>query len=199
MNSCMVNGVEVQIPVTSDSPLETLLQYLRSNLVSNQTYISSLKVNGAEISEGQERDLAQTPLSQLNSIEIFTVHPREVAETTLQNLIEFSDLLEKYCARIGTNPKSQKFYSDFSKLMDGVETLTEGIAVVKKIFNITPKTIPSLDRLEEDLLVILQNLLKLQEQKKSEDLGGLIREGLRENLQNWRDVALPALINSHSC
>ncbi|MBI2712284.1 MAG: hypothetical protein HYX41_05425 [Bdellovibrio sp.] len=199
MNHCVVNGVRIEIPFSESAPLKEVISYVQEKWVPDHTYISSLRVNGSEISEKQERALAQTPYSEFTSIEVFTAHPREIAENTLQNLIEFSDLLEKFCARIGTNSKSSKFYADFSKLMDGIGTLTEGISVVKKIFNITPNSVPHLDGLENNLLSILQELLKLQEAKKTAELGTLIREGLRENIQNWRDVALPALVRSRDC
>lgn len=199
MNHFAVNGIPLDVPFAPETPFQELVSYLKENLVADHAYISSLRVNGTEISENQEKALAKTPCSQFTSVEVFTAHPREVAEDTLQSLIEFSSLLEKFCARIGSQSKNTQFYAEFSKLMDGISTLTEGIAVVKKILNIDPGSVPPLDALETDLLSILQSLLKHQEKKETADLAALIKERLRENLQNWRDVALPALIRSRDC
>jgi hypothetical protein len=196
MNHFAVNGISLDVPFAPETPFQELLTYLKQNLVVDHAYISSLRVNGTEISEHQEKALAMTPCSQFTSVEVFTAHPREIAEETLQSLIEFSGLLEKFCARIGQQAANPKFYMEFSKLMDGISTLTEGIAVIKKTLQIEPHSVPPLDALETDLLSILQEMLAYQEKKKTPELASLIRERLRENLQNWRDVALPALIRS---
>ena len=199
MSLFLVNGVQLNVPLAPETPFQDLLSYLKKSFAPENVLISSLKVNGAEITEPEEKALADIPFSQLKSIEVFTAHPREIADETLQGLLKFSDVLQKLCVRTGQNPSDPRFYNDFSKLLDGITTLTEGITCVKNIMKLEEGSVPALDALEDDLLAILKDLMKHQEQRKADQISVVLRERLSENLVNWKEVAIPALIRSRDC
>lgn len=194
MKDFKINGLDRTPPLPAHESFNSLIEFIHSNLVNENSLISSFKVNGTEITEDDERALATTPLSQIESVEIDFAHPREVAEETLQNLLTFTlqliDLSKKVAAEIG----SQQSDRDFQALLDGIQTFTDTIIQVRKILKIG--IMPSINLLEADLLSILKDLLQTHYSKDITYRVNLLHEYLPENLERWRTSGIPLIIRS---
>lgn len=197
MSYFSVNGIEMRIPIHPEAPFEELLQYLRKSLVTEKALISSVRVNGDELNGNNEANLAQTPISQLKSVEILTAHPREIVEDTLQNLLEFIEFLKHLSLKAADLASQPDFYPEYTRLVDGIATLTDAVTHVKGILKIG--VLQPVQILEADLLSILKDLLSSQKSHQWVYVADLLRNHLFGNLQQWKDVGIPALIRSRDC
>ena len=85
--------------------------------------------------------------------------PREIADDILYQLAEFCEILERLSIRCAECVTETWFISEFTKLIDGISTLVDGLSCAKKVLKLESDGIPSLRGLEKNLLQILQELL----------------------------------------
>src|SRR5437868_2572261 len=111
MNHYLVNGIEKDLAETVQN-LSELIHQIRKAHTTETTLISSILVNGIEINEQEEHLIGNVPVSSLRSLEIFTAHPKEIAEETLQSLVEFTKHLEEMCERVGEFPNKLPALAD---------------------------------------------------------------------------------------
>lgn len=194
MSLYSVNGIELEIPVPEESTFGTLIQFLQNNYVSEKTLIASVRVNGNEINTSDEKELSTVPISELKTIEVFTAHPHEIAQDTLQNLLEYTFFLEKLSIETAAEIRKPKFYTLLTQLVDGISTFTEAIRTVKRVLRIG--MLQSINVLEVDLTSILRDLLSGQENSQFDHVAELLQQHLPVNLRQWREEGLPVLIRA---
>jgi phosphoenolpyruvate carboxylase len=195
MNRFLVNGIEIASPVAPEATLHDLIQFVRMNFSSEKASISSVRVDGSEILTNKDNNKMAYPLSQIGSVEVYTAHPREVAQETLQNLIEYLPTLESFCRRASQTVYEKEFAMDsLSKVIEGITILTDAVLNVKQVFRIG--IISPLDVLEADLLSIMKDILSAQQRDQKEYMEELLGHHLPKNLEQWRTQGLPALIRA---
>lgn len=195
MKHFTVNGVERPSPVSAQQPLKSLLDYIRETMVTDSNLISMIRVDGNElpVSEAaQSNELLDKLLSDVQSVEVFTAHPRELAEETVQTLLQFVDHLVQYSKYTADLMEQSKVRGEFEKLLDGIGTFTESLAGVKQILRIG--ILPSVNVLEADLLSILKDMLHFYQTGEVAYVCQLMREHLPENLELWKNEGLPELV-----
>jgi hypothetical protein len=194
MNYLSVDGVELIVPMEPETTFQTLIQYLRESLITERALISSVKVDGIEVTGQYEQQIGTTPISALKSIEISTSHPRELADDTLQHLMEYSLILENLSRSSSELIQDIRFHSSFARLLEGISTFTEAVSHVKVLMKIG--LLQPIDLLEADLLSILKDLLNGQQQGQTEYVVSLLKEHLPTNLKQWRESGIPILIRA---
>jgi hypothetical protein len=188
MNHFLINGVEKDLPQTENKSLRELIDEIRKGYSNESTLISSILVNGVEIDAHDEQMIGNVSLSELRSLEVFTAHPKEIAEETLQSLVEFTKHLEEMCTLVSED------HSKLPKLADGITTFIDALANVKQILRIG--IMPSIQVLEADLVSILRDMLEFQQKKQIDYVAMTVRDALSSNLALWRTEGLPFLIRS---
>jgi hypothetical protein len=195
MNRFLVNGIEIASPVAPEATLRDLIQFVRMNFSSEKASISSVRVDGSEILTSTDDNKLTYPLSQIGSVEVYTSHPREVAQETLQSLIEYLPTLESYCRKAAQAVYEKEFSAEnLPKIIEGITILTDAVLNVKQIFRIG--LIQPLGVLEADLLSIMKDLLTSQQRGQKEYMQELLGFHLPKNLEQWRTQGLPALIRA---
>jgi hypothetical protein len=192
MKHILINGVEVDVPI-ENSNLHELIQKIRNDFSNESSLISSIRINGIEIDAQDETVIGRVPVTELKSIEVFTAHPREIAEETLQSLIEFASHLEALCKSaasllLQTPPKTDQL----PKLADGITTFIDALANVKTILHVGAMN--KVQVLEADLLSILKDMLDFQRKSEFHFVGSVVKDALVPNLEQWRTDGIPALI-----
>ncbi len=124
-------------------------------------------------------------------------NPRELADDTLQSLLQFSETLEELSILCSNCVGQPDFYRHFTRLIEGIGTFTDGIVGVKRILNLG--LFNGIQLLEMNLLTILKDILTAQEESQLDHMTQLLREPLSNNLREWRENGLPALIRSRDC
>ncbi|MDR3608849.1 MAG: hypothetical protein P4M08_15905 [Oligoflexia bacterium] len=192
-----VNGNSREIPLNGESSLGDLLDYLRNAYTSETNCISSIRIDGEEISESAEKALAPLPISELRSIEVSTAHPRELAQATLQDMIEFCEPLITRAKIAGEEFRADGHPSrDLASLVDGISTFIEALQGARQILNIRSGALPSVDLLEADLTSIMKDAVSFYEEGHIDYVAELLSDYLVKNLEEWRTDGVPALMRA---
>ena len=194
MNSVFLNGNPVQVPLIPESSFCEVLSFLNQQIDPQVALISTVRIDGIEVPNTEDRDLAATPVSHFGKIEIFTSHPKEIADETLHDLIEFSKFLQSFSQSSAEQIHETDFFVQFDRLIDGISTFTEAISSVKRILKLG--LFNSIQNLEIELLAILTEISTHREANNREALYSLLNEQLPSHLQKWREQGLPSLIRS---
>jgi len=198
MSTFLVNGIEKKLPISWEAPLGELIQYVQRNINNDQSLVTTYKINGLEISAAEEVTLGGIPLSSLNTVEIETVHPKELAEETLQSLIPFLDQLSTMGLRAAASRSPKEFRDAYGRVIDGIATFFDAVASAKQILK-TREDEPAgkiVGKLTDDTTALMRELLALQEGQMFENLKAHLSERLPAQLARWRDEGVPALIRS---
>lgn len=119
----------------------------------------------------------------------------ELVQETLQDLIEFSSILEGLCQQCSdTSQKKADFLKYFIQLIDGLSIFIEAIAHVVQLMNLD--ILQPVNRLELELLSILRELEESHETGRIKGMEEKIKNRLSPNLFEWRTKGLPALIRA---
>ena len=95
-----VNGKEIDFNTQPEGLVHDLMEKVRQQFNSENSLVSSIRINGNELLDSEdEAALEGVKISEIDTMEIITSHPRELAEETLQALIEFTGPLETLCLR----------------------------------------------------------------------------------------------------
>lgn len=193
----IVNGNKRETPLSPESSLGELLEFVRGTYSGESLCISSIRVDGEEISESAEIALSLMPLSELKSIEVLTAHPRELAEQTLRDMIEFCAPLSERARRAGQCFRENQHPSrDLAVLVDGINVFTEALRGAKQILRVIPGGFPRIDVLEADLISIMKDIVQFYEEGQLAYVGELLSEHLPKNIDEWRTEGIPSLIRS---
>lgn|GEM_PF-3697584 len=190
-----INGVVQPSDEFEGRSFDELLKIVGSKLgdVDGQL-ISSIKVNGVEISETEEMALSTEPCAKLESVEITLAHPREIAEDTLQTLKIFAGKLADLSLRAAdefedATPRSESYL----RLIDGIQTFVESILSVRQVLRIG--LLQPVRLLEADLLSIAQDLLAAHMSGDRAYRGMLLRNQLPACMDDWAQQGIPAMIS----
>lgn len=195
MNQLLVNGKPVDYNASPEQPIQDLMERIRHDFNSDASVISSIRINGAEIDEEREEAISLLKVGDIDSIEIFTAHPRELAEETLQSLIEFTSHLELLSRNAGAKLEAGHApRHEFMRLIDGVQTFTDALLQAKQILHVG--ILEPVNVLEADLTSIFKDLVQFTESGQREYVIDLLQNHLPANLEEWRRLGIPALIRS---
>ncbi|HUP55987.1 MAG TPA: hypothetical protein VM598_00940 [Bdellovibrionota bacterium] len=198
MSTFLINGIEKDLPVSWESPLNDLIQYAQKNFNSDQSLVSSFKLNGLEISPSEEVTLGGIPLSSLKTVEIETVHPKELAEDTLQSLLPFLNQLSDMSLRTGAANTQKEFQDAYGKLIDGIATFFDAVGSARQILKIQPEENAGqiCDRLTDETTAIMKDMLNLYEASKFELMRAALSQRMPALFARWKADGVPALIRS---
>lgn len=197
MNVITINGVSKPIPELGGGKLSDLVEYLNGSLINETQMISSIRVGGKEMTPELERELASKPISEVESLEVITAHPRELMDETLQTLLGFTELLARVCRGAAKEETRLRFEREFIKVMDGLEVLADSIGSAKRVLGLRDLSV--VDELEGRLLELLRVLMTARRGGDENTVRAILAVGLPENLARWREDAIPFLIRSRDC
>jgi hypothetical protein len=201
MSHFIVDGKERNWPVSGDVTVAELLGYLRDNYNSERVLVANVKINGQEISARDEETLAPIPVSTLESVEIMTAHPRELAEETLQMLLPFAEHMAKL-ALGSMSTEGDAAPAAFRKLLDALGTFSAAIDSARGVLRLGATEeayAPLIGDLESSMVATLRQILKAREADQTAELDALLSQDLLANLSAWHDHGIPALIRARDC
>jgi hypothetical protein len=194
MNHFIVNGQERPSPVAPGQKFSGLMEFLLGNYVNDASLISSIAVNGVELRGEDEKVYADVALADLDTVEVRLMHPREMAEDTLQTLILFTERLADMSRKAAEELGSPETDANFARLIDGMETFVDSVNTVKTVLRIAG--LKPVDVLEADMLSIMKDVLSARETNNVDYLVQLLNDHLPINLHDWCVDGLPAMIRS---
>jgi len=198
MSQITINGVPKNFPVEPDRPFQELLDYLRRHyLMSEEALISSLRINGREIhDEEEEKLLGEVTIADIGPIEIFTAHPREIAEETLQTLIEFCRVMAGISSTAADSIAQGRFNWDLRKLLEGLTSFSEAMLMVRQILRIG--VMAEINVLDAEFASVLKDILACQEQQNLTYLRDLLADHLPRILDDWAKSGIPHILKARA-
>lgn len=195
MNHLLLNGKPIDYATSPDQPIQELMERIRHDFNSDAAVISSIRINGTEIDEEREEAIGLLKVGDIHSIEVLTAHPRELAEETLQSLIEFTSHLELLSRNAGAKLEAGHApRHEFMRLIDGVQTFTDALLQAKQILRVG--ILEPVNVLEADLASIFKDLVQFTESGQREYVIDLLQSHLPLNLADWRREGIPTLIRA---
>jgi hypothetical protein len=207
MRQFVVNGKELDLSTADllrpsesgqsaleDQRVDEFIELVRRRFNTEAAVIASIRVNGTELNGEDEAALGALPVSVIDSIEVFTAHPRELAEETLQTLLEFTKQLEQLSRQAAAKLEAGIKPQEFLRLIDGLETFSAALLQIKQVLRIG--VLGPVNVLEADLASVLKDLIDFTEAGNREYVIDLLQNHLPLNIQDWRLEGIPALIRA---
>jgi hypothetical protein len=120
--------------------------------------------------------------------------PQELIQETLQDLIDFSFIIEKISRKAASCIGDKAaFLTDFIQLIESLALFTEAVSHVRQVIGLD--IFRPVNRLEKDLLIILKDLESSHGNEADDSISVVLENYLPENLQQWREVGIPALMS----
>lgn len=206
MERLTINGIETQVTLGADTPFASLMDLVKENMVDSGHLISSVRVDGRELGEADELDLADVPLQELSQVDITSTEPLNLAMETLETLSVFTDQLIELCAHAAggvagavrssteaNEDAEQEKLISLKNLVDGIQTFVDTITTVKSMIPGRAAGINSVRVLEAELLSVLRDLLEAERTGDDAYRSDLLREHLPRNLADWKADGIEAL------
>lgn len=187
MKTVRINGVDQEIP-SGTLVFEDFLKDLNQGLNENRQVISSIKINGLEITENDEATLKATPVESIGDVEITISNPADLAYETLNTLEQYIDRLVASVDRAAMHYISKNLISGdayFAKSIDGLDLFVQTIGGIKLALRIGLNTKVALT--EATLVSIMNDLLEAKRQNNYVFLAELLQKDLVENLHEWKN------------
>lgn len=191
MKTIRVNGVDTQIPAGA-AVFDDFIQSLSTTLNQNSQVISSIRINGIEVSETEEASLKTLPIEELGDIEVLTSNPADLAYETLNTLETYIDRLVASVDRAALHYRGKNLIAGdayFSKSIDGLDLFVQTIGGIKMALRIGLQ--PKVALSEAALVSIMNDLLEAKRQNNYVFMADLLQKDLVENLNEWKNQVFP--------
>lgn len=198
MTEVRINGERRLIPLESSADFGQVMEYVETHCLGADRLIGSISLEGREIGAEQRDELARTRVSELPSIEITVVHPREMAAETIDLITRHAANLSELSRTIAGETLPNRVHPRLEELVSGVQTLVDGVTCVKNLLN--AHSIGAVQVLEADLLSILKDLLEAHESSDPQQrqyARELLGEHLPKNLSDWCSDGLPQIAQTY--
>jgi len=186
MEKFTLNGTESPLPLAPERPFRELLQLVRRG---SEQIVSTILVNDVELSEEDEKELAEVPLSDIRSVELSFCSALEIVISVLNDLLAYSSRIALLSRNLTTD-------EEYSRLIDAIQIFSDALNVVKPHFKYAELSRANI--LEADLQSILTDLLDALKRGNIEYRNDLLTEHLPANMNDWRTECLPRLISARS-
>jgi hypothetical protein len=186
-----INGNRYDIPCSEDTSLSEAIRYVENKMLNNQILVTSIRVDGVELTERERNELAEIPIRALGDLEILTASPREIADDTIQSLIPYVASLSELSRTIVDSEKGIYNEEMFRKLLDGLELMADAVNTVKRALKVGP--IDEISEAEDELALQLSLILDARRSNDIQTAQKLMTNDLPRVLNHWSEVALPAL------
>jgi hypothetical protein len=198
MKNFMING-EPQNFATDAVDFGEFIQHINRDYCQKKKVISSIKIDGKELTESDESFLEKMPLSSIDTIEVDIANPADLTGSALDTLTLYVDRL------IETLQKSAKSYSEknliagdhfFAKSVDSLDLFIQTVSAIKVSVGIKLNTKVAIA--EASLVSTVNDLLTAKRQNNLVFLAELLEKDLVENLNEWKFEVFPILRSFNS-
>lgn len=188
-----INGVEQSVPADA-VVFEEFVNGLNQSLSSERKVISSIRINGREISEEEETKYNGVAIDLLGDIEFETASPADLAYSTLDTLEQYVERLVTSISRASMHYRGKNLVSGdayFARSIDGLDLFVQTIGGVKLALRVGLNTQVAL--VEAELVSIMNDLLEAKRQNNYVYMSDLLEKDLVNNLAEWKGTVFPLL------
>lgn len=188
-----INGVDQSLP-PEPIVFEDFVRGLNQTLGAERRVISSIRVNGKELSESDEAGINSMTLDQIGQIEVETASPADLAYQTLSTLEAYLEKLIMSIERSAESYRAKNLVAGdayFAKAIDGLDLFVQTIGGVKLALRIGLNT--RLALAEAELISVMNDLLDAKRQNNYIFMADLLDKELAANLVEWKTQIFPLI------
>jgi hypothetical protein len=200
MPSITINNKNEHLDIKSYRTLTELLPAIRNNYISSGEFLTGISVNGIDLIKSNEREYLNKPLDEISSIDIQITGKNSI-------LLDSMDSFQNYISQIFDKiDLSVKFFENKQKdlgdtvLMDITDTLHTFISLITQvhqnlIVDSTQKLTSgnTIKQLEIHLLSVIKAILFAKKKNDDVMLTDLLEHELKDNLTQWKILAIPQI------
>ncbi len=191
----LIDQQSIEMDTSGVNNLEEILAKIMAEDVTPGSTITTVKLNGTVYSEKTPHDAVGVAISDIKTLEINTMGEEEIAWRFLENGVRQLDLLiqgaEKVSElfRIADEAEANEHYA---QLLESLRLFLHIVDQVKGILNLDLSAIAfendTVEQRFEKLSEVINEMLKVQEEKDWIMLADLIEYELMPLLEEWKSI-----------
>lgn len=200
MTQITINNRKIEKEISSAKSINAAMDFILSDIASEQEVVSDISINGKSISLEQEETVLNQPLSNYDSVDFTLRSSLDLAFDALDSCNAYIDLVIDKIHTLTGLYQENKIDEANAKFGEAIEIIDLFVQLVSRIYrtlkseqdgNITKSD--TIQNLEIHLLSIMKAMVPAKEKEDIIMLCDLLEYELVDNLTQWKIKAIPEL------
>ena len=195
-----VNHEDISSKFNSDQTVNEVMDSLLSGIIKDSEVITSISINGKELTEAEEGECMPNLVSGFNKIDFTVKSSVELAFEALDSCNSYIDVVITKIQELNTLYSSGEFEKANYLFAEVIEIMDLFVQLMSKIHSTLRSNLKdkfekteTLKNLEIHLLSVLKGLVPAKEKNDVIMLCDLLEYELIDNLTQWKIKAIPEL------
>jgi len=194
------NNKKVNINTDSFRTLSELIPSIKSNHLANGEYLAELSINGEKLNKLNQETLYNKPLDQIQHIEITISNSKSILLETIDELPRYIDQLTdkiSLAVKFSENNQFNLTQTLLSEIVEKIDAFIQLVSHLHKSLTIASdqklSSGQTIKQLEIHLLSVVKAILVAQKKSDHVMLVDLLDYELKDNLTQWKILAIPQI------
>lgn len=200
MPSILINNKSKEINVKSYRNLTELLPAIKENYIQDGESLASISVNGVNVISNNQKEYFSKPMDEINSIEISVSNKNSILLDSIDSFQNYIDQLFNKITLASKFMKNEQYNLGDTILMDITDTIHTFISLISEVHkNLIVdsdhklKSGTTIKQLEIHLLSVIKAILYAKKKNDNVMLIDLLEHELKDNLTQWKILAIPQI------
>lgn len=200
MRSLKVNQESLPVSFEENLTVHDALENLLQDKVSEQHVVTGIFIDGEKLDEAREEELLGRSISDIESLEIESEDSVEVALEAIDTATDHAEAILPVVRFAANDLKEGKVESGEEQFILALDALDLFVNLIQSVCNTLGVSADlqinendTLQMLESHLLNTVKKMLEVRENEDMVGLAALLEQDLVENMQKWKNEALPKL------
>jgi hypothetical protein len=194
------NNKEIDINTESLRTVSELIPSFKDNHLGQGEYLSSLAINGEHIQNFNQNTILNKPLSEIQHIELRTSNSKSILLETIDDLPKYIDQLLgtiNLAVKFSENDQYKLTETLLLEIIGKIDAFIQLITHIHQSLSVVSderlKSGQTIKQLEIHLLSVVKAILVAQKREDQVMLIDLLDYELKDNLTQWKIVAIPQI------
>jgi len=194
------NNKEIDINTESLRTVSELIPSFKDNHLAQGEYLSSLAINGEHIQNFNQNTILNKPLSEIQHIELRTSNSKSILLETIDDLPKYIDQLLgtiNLAVKFSENDQYKLTETLLLEIIGKIDAFIQLISHIHQSLSVISderlKSGQTIKQLEIHLLSVVKAILVAQKREDQVMLIDLLDYELKDNLTQWKIVAIPQI------
>ena len=194
------NNKEIDINTESLRTVSELIPSFKDNHLGQGEYLSSLAINGEHIQNFNQNTILNKPLSEIQHIELRTSNSKSILLETIDDLPKYIDQLLgtiNLAVKFSENDQYKLSETLLLEIIGKIDAFIQLISHIHQSLSVISderlKSGQTIKQLEIHLLSVVKAILVAQKREDQVMLIDLLDYELKDNLTQWKIVAIPQI------
>jgi predicted lipoprotein len=200
MPSILINNKSESIDVNNYRNLTELLPAIKESYIHDGESLTSISVNGVNVIKNNQSEFFNKPMDEINSIEISITNKNNILLDSIDSFQSYIDQLFNKITLASKFLKNEQYNLGDTILMDITETIHTFISLISEVHknlivdsDLKLKSGTTIKQLEIHLLSVIKAILFAKKKNDNVMLIDLLEHELKDNLTQWKILAIPQI------